>query len=164
MLWECLASRRAFDAEDDVEVIQLVTEVGVPALPSRVPASLREVVAKMTAMDPSARFEDLAAVRAALVAEARALKLEVGPAVIAALVPARAQAAAAKAAARVKAAVALDEVERLALAVLRDGMTLDEAEIALDAARLPGSPFALDLLQTLVEKSALRSEDGKFWL
>ncbi len=164
VLWECLANRRAFDAEDDVEVIQLVTEVGVPALPSSVPASLREVVAKMTALDPSSRFEDLAAVRAALVAEARALKLDVGPSVIASLVPARAQVAAAKASAQVKAAIALDEVDRLALAALRDGMTLDEAEIALDAARLPGSPFALDLLQTLVEKGAIRSEGGKFWL
>jgi hypothetical protein len=27
VLWECLANRRAFDAEDDVEVIQLVTDL-----------------------------------------------------------------------------------------------------------------------------------------
>jgi hypothetical protein len=104
-------------------------------------------------------------VRAALVAEARALKLDVGPSVIASLVPARAASAgAATSAAAKKTAVALDEVDRLALAVIRDGMTLDEAEVALDGAQLPGAPFALDLLQTLVEKGALRSEDGKFWL
>lgn len=163
VLWECLANRRAFDADDDVEVIRLVTEVGVPALPSSVPASLREVVAKMTALEPAARFEDSAAVRAALVAEARAVKVDAGPSVIAALVPARAAAVVTSVRPEVKVAVALDEVDRLALAALREGMTLDEAELALEAAQLPGSPFALDLLQTLVEKGALRSEDGKFW-
>ncbi len=45
------------------------------------------------------------------------------------------------------------------MALVRDGMTLDEAEAAIDGANLPGAPFALDLLQTLVEKGALRMED-----
>jgi eukaryotic-like serine/threonine-protein kinase len=161
VLWECLAQRQAFDAEEDVEVIRLVTEVGVPALPATVPAGLREVVAKMTALEPSARFDDLAAARAALSAEVRALKLDVSATGLAALVPQRAaRAEPVNESAGAAAALKLDEAETRALTVLRDGMSLDEAELAIDGAGIPGAPFALDLLQTLVEKGALRTEDS----
>lgn len=160
VLWECLAGRQAFDADEDVEVIRLVTEVGVPALPASVPAPLREVVARMSALEPADRFPDVAAARAALLAEVRALKLDVSPASLAALVPARSQpGAAAPVTTSQSSALALEEVELLALSALRDGMSLDEAEAAIDGAALPGAPFALDLLQTLVEKGALRSEE-----
>ena len=160
VLWECLAGRQAFDADEDVEVIRLVTEVGVPPLPSSVPAALRELVAKMTALEPAQRFPDVASARSALLAEVRALKLEVSAAVLGALVPSRSQSSLAPVAAGVAfAALQLDPVERLALAVLRDGMSVEEAEAAIDAAGFPGAPFALDLLQTLVEKGALRVED-----
>ncbi len=160
VLWECLAHRQAFDADEDVEVIRLVTEVGLPALPGK---PFRELVAKMTAMEPAHRFESVAAAREALSAEVRALKLDVSAASLGALVPARAQVTAApNTAPKTKNAVELNAAEHQALAVLRDGMSLDEAEQAIDGAALPGAPFALDLLQALVEKGALRSEAGRF--
>ncbi len=160
VLWECLAHRQAFDADEDVEVIRLVTEVGLPPLPEK---PFREVVAKMTAMNPVDRFESVAAARAALLAEVRERKLDVSAGSLAGLVPARGQvAASSNTALEPKNAVALDATEQRALDVLRDGMTLDEAELAIDAASLPGSLFALDLLQALVEKGALRSSDGHF--
>ena len=160
VLWECLAHRQAFDAEDDVEVIRLVTEVGVAPLPEK---PFREVVAKMTAMNPVDRFESVAAARAALLAEVRELKLDVSATSLAGLVPARGPvAASSNTALETKNAVALDATEQRALDVLRSGMSLEEAELAIDAASLPGSPFALDLLQALVEKGALRSSDGHF--
>jgi serine/threonine-protein kinase len=161
VLWECLAQRQAFDADEDVEVIRLVTEVGVPPLPERIPAPLREVVSRMTALDPLARFPDVAAARAALLAEVRALKLDVSAPALAALVPARAPiAAAATATPADSGAQHLDEPERQALALLTDGMSVEEAEAVIDGASLPGAPFALDLLQSLVEKGALRFEDS----
>lgn len=160
VLWECLAQRQAFDADEDVEVIRLVTEVGVPPLPERVPAPLREVVARMTALEPANRFPDVAAARAALLEEVRAAKLDVSAATLGALVPARARTSAPAATTPAPAgAQTLDETERLALGLLRDGMSVEEAEAAIDAAALPGAPFALDLLQALVEKGALRSQE-----
>lgn len=168
VLWECLAQRQAFDADEDVEVIRQVTEVGVPALPERVPPPLREVVARMTALEPAQRYPDVAAARAALLAEVRALKLDVSAAALGALVPARAFEGVNPVSSTPLGQSGglpggstnpLDQTEIQALAVLRDGMSLDEAEAAIDGAALPGAPFALDLLQTLVEKGALRSED-----
>ena len=160
VLWECLAARQAFDAEDDVEVIRHVTEVGLPALPPAVPTPLREVVTRMTALDPLARFPDVATARAGLLDAVRALKLEVTPPAIAVLVPRRSQRNLPTVSARpAPSAEKLDELERQALAVLRDGMSVEGAEAAIDGAALSGAPFALDLLQTLVEKRALRFED-----
>lgn len=162
VLWECLAGRPCFDADDDVEVIRLVTEEGAPKLPASVPAGLRAVVERMTALDPAARFPSVAEARAALSVEARALKLDVSPSALAALVPSRSQRSLQPVADRPKqAALALDEVERAALAAVRDGMTAEEAEAAIDAAALPGAPFALDLLQALVEKGALKADDSR---
>ncbi len=159
VLWECLAQRQAFDADEDVEVIRLVTEVGVPALSGTVPPSLREVVKRMTALDPMDRFPDVAAARAALLAEVRALKLDVSPAALASLVPARARSSSAAPVTTTGPMGQLNDLERRALALVRDGMSVEEAEAAIDRAQLPGAPFALDLLQTLVEKGALRSEE-----
>jgi serine/threonine protein kinase len=162
VLWECLAGRACFDAEDDVEVIRLVTEEGPPTLPSSVPSGLRAVVERMTAMDPAARFPSVAEARVALAAEARALKLDVSPAALAALVPSRSARQLQPVADRPeRRAVALDETEAAALAAVRDGMTAEEAEAAIDAAALPGAPFALDLLQALVEKGALVADDSR---
>jgi hypothetical protein len=42
---------------------------------------------------------------------------------------------------------------------MKNDMTAEEAEAAIDAAQLEGHPFALDLLQDLVEKGALIAED-----
>ena len=160
VLWECLAGRQAFDADEDVEVIRLVTEVGVPPLPHSVPTQLRELIAKMTALDPAQRFPDVAGARAALLTEVRALKLDVSAAVLSVLVPSRSQSSLSPVSPRTSsAALALDQAEQLALAVLSDGMSVEEAEAAIDGAGLPGAPFALDLLQRLVEKGALRSEE-----
>ena len=158
VLWECLAHRQAFEAEEDVEVIRLVTEVGVPALPAQVPPRLRAVVSTMTALEPKDRYADVGAARAALLAEVRALKLDVSPAVLSAG-PSTAQELNAVAASTPVNPSEVDPLERLALALVRDGMSVEEAEAAIDAAHFPGAPFALDLLQSLLEKGALRSED-----
>ncbi len=158
VLWECLAHRQAFEAEEDVEVIRLVTEVGVPALPAHVPAGLRAVVATLTALEPNDRYADVAVARAALLAEVRALKLDVSPAVLSAGPAAAQEGSPVETSTPVKPSE-VDPLERLALALVRDGMSVEEAEAAIDAANLPGAPFALDLLQSLLEKGALRSED-----
>lgn len=166
VLWECLAHRQAFDADEDVEVIRLVTEVGVPPLPASVPAELREVVEKMTALEPAARFADVVAARAALLAAVRGLGLDVSPIALRpaesrqpAVAPSTPLGLNGESGARREALVQLDDTERRALALLRDGMSVEEAEAAIDAAALPGAPFALDVLQGLIEKGALRSED-----
>ncbi|HEY1089308.1 MAG TPA: serine/threonine-protein kinase, partial [Archangium sp.] len=158
VFWECLAGRACFDAEDDVEVIRLVTEVGVPELPASVPAGLRAVVQQMTAMDPAERFTDLAAARKAIAGEVKALKLDVSAAALAGLAPARKTEAKAKIAAQASTA-SLTETERLALALVRDGVSIEEAEAAIEGAGLPGSPFGLDVLQALIEKGALSAVD-----
>lgn len=164
VLWECLAHRQAFDAEDDVEVIRLVTEVGVPALSDSVPPGLRAAVKQMTALDPQARFADVAAARAALLGEVKALKLDVSPAVLQGNVgqarpPTPLGMNGPPGTPSTVVGPPLDDLERRALALIGDGMSVEEAEAAIDAARLPGAPFALDLLQALVEKGALRSEE-----
>ena len=160
VLWECLAHRPAFEAEEDVEVIRLVTEVGVPALPAHVPAGLRAVVATMTSLEPKDRYVDVGAARAALLAEVRALKLDVSPAVLS-VGPSTSLGMNGASAIPVtpREVEGLDSLERLAVTLVRDGMSVEEAEAAIGAARLPGAPFALDLLQSLLEKGALRSED-----
>lgn len=176
VLWECLTGRPAFDAEEDAEAIRLVTEEGLPPLPASVPAALREVVARLGALDPAARFEDAAAAERALRDVARGLRLDVGPAALAALVRGRLSNAPVQEAVtapldlralRGEGAV-LDEVERAALAALRQAgprFTAEEAEQVLEAASLPGNPFALDVLQALLEKAALVAEDeaGDRW-
>ncbi len=55
--------------------------------------------------------------------------------------------------------VPLSAIETRALSLLRDDMDAEEAEAAIDAAALEDAPFALDLLQGLLEKGALRAED-----
>lgn len=114
VLWECLAGRTCFMADEDVEVIRLVTEVGVPALPDSVPEAWRALVARMTSLDPSARFASLQ--------ELNEVALPAGEKV------------------RVRAS------RRLAL--LRDGMTREEAEAVIGVA----------LLQSLLDSGAVRVE------
>jgi serine/threonine-protein kinase len=159
VFWECLAGRQAFDADDDVEVIRLVTEVGVPELPASVPAGLRAVVKQMTAMEPGARFGDVNAARKAIAGEVKALKLDVSAGALAALVPGSARAADVTTAKEGVSSQPLEDVERTALALVRDGMSIEEAEAAIDAAALPGVTFGLDVLQGLIEKGALRAVD-----
>lgn len=149
-LWACLAGRPPFDAEDDVEVIRLVTEVGVEALP---PGPFTEVVMRMCALEPRARFGSMREVVSALEQVARALRLEL------AAPPAPAVAVAQSGLAQVKPQAALNDVERAALAALRDGMTTEEAEAAIDAAGLEGAPFALDVLQALIDAGAISTSD-----
>ncbi len=177
VLWECLAGRPAFEAEEDAELIRLVTEVGAPALPASVPASLGAVVARLCAQDPAARFPDAAAAGQALRDAARALRLDLGAAGLAALVKAKLTALpvreAVTAPMELRAGAGdgadLDAVEQAALVVLRGvgaRFSAEDAEVALEAASLPGSPFALDVLQALLEKGALVAEDeaGARWL
>ncbi len=114
VLWECLAGRTCFMADEDVEVIRLVTEVGVPALPDSVPEAWRALVARMTSLEPSARFASLQ--------ELNEVALPAGEKV------------------RVRAS------RRLAL--LRDGMTREEAEAVIGVA----------LLQSLLDSGAVRVE------
>lgn len=151
VLWECLAQKRAFDGQD-VEVIRRVTEVGLPRLP-HAPAPLADLVARMTAMDPSARFASMAEVietmRPHLTVEDRAIARS---GVLPSVMPLKPSSPS-------KTLVRLSSVELAALAVLRDGMSAEEAEAAIDAAQLEGSPFALDVLQDLLEKGAVRAED-----
>jgi serine/threonine protein kinase len=158
VFWECLAGRACFDAEDDVEVIRLVTEVGVPELPASVPSGLRAVVKQLTAMEPAERFTDLAAARKAIAGEVKALKLDVSATALAGLAAARTTEAKATVAAQASTA-SLTETERLALALVRDGVSIEEAEAAIEGAGLPGAPFGLDVLQALIEKGALQAVD-----
>ena len=149
VLWECLSGRRAFDG-DDVEVMQRVTEEGLPALKDT--TGLGEVVARMTALDPKQRFASMREVIDALKPFAPSPRQRG---------ESRGEGPSARPSAPTRAATApLTPLETAALAVLRDGMTAEEAEAALDAAQLEGSPFALDLLQDLVEKGALAAEDA----
>lgn len=117
VLWECLAGRTCFMADEDVEVIRLVTEVGVPALPDSVPEEWRALVARMTALDSSARFASLQEIKEAA--------LPAGEKV------------------RVRAS------RRLSL--LRDGMTREEAELAV----------GVELLQSLLDSGAFRLEGAQ---
>ena len=55
MLYELLAGRRAFAAEDLIELLKQVAESSVPALPNKVPAPLAVIVMKSMAKDPVAR-------------------------------------------------------------------------------------------------------------
>jgi len=148
-LWECLAGKPAFSG-DDVEVMRRVTEVGVPALEGQNP-ELTRVIARMTSLEPAARFPRLDEARSALKGIAKALKLEVSSS--------QARALTHSGLLRAVKRITLSPVEQAALDVLVDGMTAEEAEAAIDAAKLEGQPFALDLLQELVEKGALRAED-----
>lgn len=141
VLWECLAGRRAFDGED-VEVIRQVTEVGVPALPAA--SALGEIVTRMCALDPAARFGSMGEV-------VRALRSFAPPVTAVAVAPQPSQAPV-----RMQRAP-LSPAEEAALACVVDGMTFDEAEQAIERAGVEG--FALDLLQDLVEKGALVAED-----
>lgn len=168
VLWECLVGRPAFDAEDDVEVMRLVTEVGVPPLPAAVPAALAEVVARMTALEPGARFEDVAAAREALRSVARALRFDPGARAVAQLAvsamgtPGRAGDSRVHPELRLSPAAPLDDVERYAVGLLAGmGARFDaeEAERRLEAALPPGAPPALDVLQALLEKGALVAVD-----
>jgi serine/threonine protein kinase len=177
VLWECLAGRPAFDAEEDAEVIRLVTEVGVGALPTSVPAGVIEVVRRMAALDPAQRYADLGAAGEALRATSRSLRLDGGRTALSErvrrrLVPRAVQEAVTAPldlrALRGEGGGHLDAVERAALEALRGAgarFSAEEAERVLEAAALPGSPFALDLLQGLLEKGALVAEDegGERW-
>lgn len=151
-LWECLTGRRAFDAEEDVEVIRQVTEEGVPRLPA---GPFAETVQRMCEREPRARFATTGELVKALEQEARALKLSfstAAPAVVSASQPSLAPV-------KPKPQLELGDVERAALAVLREGMTTEEAEAAIDAAGLEGAPFALDVIQALLDAGAISTVD-----
>jgi serine/threonine-protein kinase len=152
VLWEALAGRSAFDGDEDVELLRQVTEGGVPSLPTRVAPELAAIVRRMTALSPSDRFANLQDVQAALAQQVKALRLDQRPSA-SSLQPV------ASAPEPVRAAVKLNAVETKALALLTDGMTAEEAESAIDAAKLEGQPFALDLLQALVEAGALQAAE-----
>ncbi len=77
VLWECLSGERAFDAEDDVEIIHRVTELGPPPLPAHVPAGLAEIVMRMTSLQPPDRFESMTAMRAEWLEQVRGLRIDV---------------------------------------------------------------------------------------
>ncbi len=158
--WECLAGQRAFGDVEDVELIRLVTEVGVRPLPASVPSSLAALVQRMTALAPSARFGSMSEVREAWLEVVRGLRLEVGPAALASrAVVEQARPVLPLPAPGDRERQPLSVVETAALGVIRDGMSAEEAEAAIDARTLDGAPFALDVLQGLVEKGALRAED-----
>lgn len=117
VLWECLMGKPCFMAEEDVEVIRLVTEVGVPPLPASVPEAWRSLVSKMTSLSPADRFTSLH--------DVHEFPLPVGESV------------------KVR-----GQSRRLSL--LKDGMTLEEAEAVVGAA----------LLQSLFDSGQARVEDG----
>jgi serine/threonine-protein kinase len=140
VLWECLAGRRAFEGED-VEVIRLVTEVGVGPLPR---SELSEIVLRMCSLVPSQRFASLEDVVRVLLKRAVDPHPDPLPRGRGGNVRAR--------------VVELTPTEDRALECVKDGMTAEEAEVAIDASGL--GVFALDLLQDLVEKGALIAEDS----
>ncbi|MFT3710245.1 MAG: serine/threonine-protein kinase [Archangium sp.] len=144
VLWECLAGERAFDGED-VEVIRLVTEVGVRTLPA---SALSEVVLRMCSLEAGSRFASLDEV----VRELGALAPRVAVTTAALQVHPRPDPLP-----RGRGG-SLTEVEVRALSFVVDGMTAEEAEAAIDAAAI--GVFALDVLQDLVEKGALVAEDS----
>jgi serine/threonine protein kinase len=150
VLWEALSGRRAFEG-DDVEVIRLVTEEGLPSLGDD---ALSEVVARMTALDPTARFPSMREVTDSL---QPLLTRRLSPSPPAGeRVGERGDRGSAAPGGLTK---PLTTLELAALAAVSNGMTAEEAEAAIDAAQLEGHPFALDLLQDLVEKGALIAED-----
>ena len=83
VLWELLAGRKLFRGKTEVETLQNVVEMPVPALSSLradVPAELEEIVARALARDPAERYatayelaEELEAVLAALRYQPRAM-------------------------------------------------------------------------------------------
>lgn len=150
VLWELLSGQRAFERESDVEVITAVTEERL--LPPDVDAGLAQLVERMTEPDPGARFESLADVRDALRAEAQRLRLDVRPQPSG---PARTSSSASAVVAR----AALSGPLQAALQLLRDGMSTEEAEAAIDGAALEGLPLGLDALEDLLAAGALRAED-----
>ena len=149
VLWELFSGRRAFERDSDVEIISAVTDERLPRL--SIPRGLADVVERMTSPDPAERYADLREVRDALKAEAARLKLDVAPV--------RAPVVAPTVVARAAPVLALTPALTRALGLLRDGMTTEEAEAALDGAAIPGLPSGLDALEDLLAAGALRAED-----
>lgn len=142
VLWECLAGRRAFDGED-VEVIRLVTEVGVDALPA---SALSETVMRMCSLAAADRFASMSEVVGAF---RKFASVSVSP--LPGPLP-RGEGVGVRAALQ-----ELSVVESAALGCVADGMTFEEAERAIEGAGVDG--FALDLLEDLIAKGALVAED-----
>ncbi|MBL8914977.1 MAG: serine/threonine protein kinase [Archangium sp.] len=143
VLWECLAGRRAFDGED-VEVIRLVTEVGVDALPA---SALSDTVMRMCSLDPRSRYASMSEVVGAF---RKFASISVSP--LPGPLPRGREGVGVRAALQ-----ELSAVESAALGCVADGMTFEEAERAIEAAGVDG--FALDLLEDLISKGALVAED-----
>lgn len=66
VLYECLTGRKPFDADTPVAIALKQIREPLPALPSSVPAELREVVERATRKDPTQRYSSAAAFGAAL--------------------------------------------------------------------------------------------------
>lgn len=64
ILWEASCGRRAYQAEADGDAILELARAGrVPALAAEVPAELARIIARATAAEPAARYQDAAAIQ-----------------------------------------------------------------------------------------------------
>ncbi|RBY96578.1 serine/threonine protein kinase [Blastococcus sp. TF02-8] len=66
--YECLAGRRAFEAENPVQIAVMHIRDEPAALPAGIPAEVRALVGRAMAKDPAARYPDGAALRDAAAA------------------------------------------------------------------------------------------------
>lgn len=156
VLWELLTGRPLFDRPNDVATHTAVMACVVPP----VPGPLSAVVATMLAREPTQRFPSLAEVEDALtlVSQAHRWAPDVGAVVrrLAGPPPELAQETrSAEVAPRVNRALNAWEVAALAQLQGRGELTFEEAEATLDLSAFPEAPWALDVVQALVEAGAL---------
>jgi len=78
VLYELLAQRRPFDGDSDLQTLVLVQRGALPALPTDVPAPLRDVVAAALVVDVDERLASAAAFDDALARAAAAIGLPEG--------------------------------------------------------------------------------------
>ncbi len=160
VLWELLTGRRLFKGSSDVQTMQRVQACMVP-LPQAAPGVV-DAVMRALKKDPARRFDDMAGFASELepfagtTAELAAFMGGTRP-----FVPSEAEEArppSSPATTR----LTLEPHETLALtqlATLPSPFTLEAAEAALDLSSFPRAPWALDVLQALKDKGALRSHD-----
>ena len=66
VLWESLAGRRAYQGNEQSEILEAARSAEVPPLGEDLPEGLRDIVARATARDPDQRFTDARAMQIAL--------------------------------------------------------------------------------------------------
>jgi serine/threonine protein kinase len=164
--WEALAGQPLFDAETDAETMDRVVACDVPE-PCALPAAVEVVLRTMLSQDPAQRFADLGAARQALletgvvgshadVAALQAVELR-GAGSTPLGVNAGSILLRAKGSSTTLVLSPHETVAFAQLVALTSPFTIEDAEAALDLWAFPDAPWALDVVQALVEKGALSS-------